>query len=128
MRARVLVIDDSRFLRSALEKTLAGRGFDVQVAGDGEEGLRLAQENGKFDLILLDLFLPKMTGHEVLKRLKEDPATAPIPVLMLSGLAKEKERQELINSGANDCLPKALDLMAVVASAEKCLKLEPGKV
>ena len=128
MRAKVLVIDDSRFLRSALEKTLAGKGFDVQVAGDGEEGLRLVQENGKFDLILLDLFLPKMTGHEVLRRLKEDPATAPIPVLMLSGLAKEKERQELINSGATDCLPKALDLMAVVATAEKCLKLEPGKI
>jgi CheY-like chemotaxis protein len=128
MRARVLVIDDSRFLRSALEKTLSGKGFDVQVAGDGEEGLRLAQEGGKFDLILLDLFLPKMTGHEVLRHLKEDPLTASIPVLMLSGLAKEKERQELINCGAADCLPKALDLMAVVDSAEKCLKLESGKV
>ncbi|HTD24922.1 MAG TPA: response regulator [Terriglobales bacterium] len=124
MRARVLLIDDSRFLRSALEKTLIAKGFEVQVAGDGEEGLRLAREDGKFDLILLDLFLPKMTGHEVLRLLKEDPATAAIPVLVLSGLAKEKERQELMNSGAVDCLVKAQDLMAVVASAERCLKLE----
>jgi CheY-like chemotaxis protein len=124
MRARVLLIDDSRFLRSALEKTLIAKGFEVQVAGDGEEGLRLAREDGKFDLILLDLFLPKMTGHEVLRLLKEDPATAAIPVLVLSGLAKEKERQELMNNGAVDCLVKAQDLMAVVASAERCLKLE----
>jgi CheY-like chemotaxis protein len=125
MRAKVLLIDDSRFLRSALEKMFAAKDFEVRVAGDGEEGLRLAQEEGKFDLVLLDLFLPKMTGHEVLKRLKENPETAAIPVLVLSGLAKEKERQELISAGAVDCLPKNVDLMSVVTSAEKCLNLEP---
>ncbi len=124
MRARVLLIDDSRFLRMALEKTLEAKGFEVKVAADGEEGLRMVQEGEKFDLVLLDVFLPKMTGHEVLKHLKGNPATAAVPVLMLSGLAKEKERQELIDSGAADCLPKALDLMAVVACAEKCLNLQ----
>ncbi len=124
MRARVLLIDDSRFLRMALEKTLEAKGFEVRVAADGEEGLRMVQEGEKFDLVLLDVFLPKMTGHEVLKHLKGNPATAAVPVLMLSGLAKEKERQELIDSGAADCLPKALDLMAVVACAEKCLNLQ----
>ncbi len=124
MRARVLLIDDSRFLRMALEKTLEAKGFEVKVAADGEEGLRIVEEDGKFDLVLLDVFLPKMTGHEVLKHLKGNPATAAVPVLMLSGLAKEKERQELIDSGAADCLPKALDLMAVVACAEKCLNLQ----
>ena len=119
-----MLIDDSKFLRSALEKTLAAKGFEVQVAADGEEGLRLAQQGGKFDLILLDLFLPKMTGHEVLKHLKADPATDTIPVLVLSGLAKEKEREQLMNSGAAECLPKALDLMTVVASVERLLRHE----
>jgi len=106
MNAKVLLIDDSKFLRTALEKTLAGNGFVVRVAKDSEEGLRLAQEEGDFDLILLNLFLPKMTGEEVLRRLKENPVTAGIPVMVLSGTTY--------------CLPKAtLDLMAVVASMEE---------
>jgi CheY-like chemotaxis protein len=122
MRARVLLIDDSRFLRTALEKMLSKRGFEVCVAGDGEEGLRLAQEAGKFDLILLDLFLPKMTGYEILKRLRANPATDTVPVLILSGVARQKDLEELRNQGATDCLPKeTLDLRAVVASAEACL-------
>ncbi len=106
MHAKVLLIDDSKFLRAALEKTLSGNGFEVRVAKDSEEGLRLAQQEGEFDLILLDLFLPKMTGEEILRRLKENPVTAGIPVMVLSGTTY--------------CLPKAtLDLMAVVASMEE---------
>ena len=109
MQAKVLLIDDSRFLRAALEKTLSGNGFEVRVAKDSEEGLRFAEQEGDFDLILLDLFLPKTTGQEILKRLKQNPATAGIPVLVLSGTTY--------------CLPKAtLDLMAVVASMEELLE------
>lgn len=122
MPARVLLIDDSRFLRTALEKMLSKRGFEVCVAGDGEEGLRLVRESAKFDLILLDLFLPKMTGYEILKRLRANPATDTVPVLILSGIARQKDLEELRNQGATDCLPKeTLDLRAVVASAEACL-------
>jgi len=109
MQAKVLLIDDSRFLRAALEKTLSGNGFEVRVAKDSAEGLRLAEQEGDFDIILLDLFLPKTTGQEILKRLKQNPATAGIPVLVLSGTTY--------------CLPKAtLDLMAVVASMEELLE------
>ncbi|HTC92382.1 MAG TPA: response regulator [Terriglobales bacterium] len=122
MPARVLLIDDSRFLRTALEKMLSKRGFEVCVAGDGEEGLRLVRESAKFDLILLDLFLPKMTGYEILKRLRANPATDTVPVLILSGIARQKDLEELRSQGATDCLPKeTLDLRAVVASAEACL-------
>lgn len=122
LRARVLLIEDSRFLRTALEMMLSKRGFEVCVAGDGEEGLRLLQEAGKFDLILLDLFLPKMTGYAILKRLRANPVTETIPVLILSGVARQKDLDELRNQGATDCLLKeTLDLRAVVASAEACL-------
>ena len=124
MAARVLLIDDSRFLRTALTRTLAGKGFEVRAAADGEEGLRLAQEE-KFDLILLDVFLPKMTGHEVLKRLKNHPATDTIPVLLLSGVAKPTELEEMKTAGAAEFLTKqTLDLAAIVASAECCLRTE----
>ena len=105
MRVKVLLIDDSRFLRTALEKTLSGDGFEVRVAKDSEEGLRLA-EQGEFDLIVLDLFQPKMIGQEIIKRLKEYSTTSGIPLLVLSGTSY--------------CLPKAtLDLMSVVASMEE---------
>ncbi len=105
MRVKVLLIDDSRFLRTALEKTLSGDGFEVRVAKDSEEGLRLA-EQGEFDLIVLDLFQPKMIGQEIIKRLKENSTTSGIPLLVLSGTSY--------------CLPKAtLDLMSVVASMEE---------
>ncbi len=105
MAVKVLLIDDSRFLRTALEKTLSGDGFEVRVAKDSEEGLRLA-EQGEFDLIVLDLFQPKMIGQEIIKRLKENSTTSGIPLLVLSGTSY--------------CLPKAtLDLMSVVASMEE---------
>lgn len=106
MHAKVLLIDDSKFLRAALERTLAGDGFEVRVAGDFEAGLRLAQTEGKFDLILLDLFQPRMTGDEMLKRIKQNPVTADIPVMVLNR--------------TTCCLPKeTLDLMAAVASMEQ---------
>jgi CheY-like chemotaxis protein len=106
MPVKVLLIDDSRFLRTALEKSLSGDGFQVRVAKDSEEGLRLAQQEGEFDLIVLDLFQPKVIGQEVIKRLKENSTTAGIPLLVLSGTSY--------------CLPKAtLDLMSVVASMEE---------
>jgi CheY-like chemotaxis protein len=121
MAARVLVIDDSRFLRTALEKILTAKGFEVRAAADGEEGLRLAQEE-KFHLILLDVFLPKMTGHEVLKRLKNHPATDTIPVLLLSGVAKPTKLEERKSAGTAEFQTKqTLDLAAIVASAESCL-------
>src|SRR5215471_20904454 len=105
MPARVLVIDDSRFLRTALERMLTAKGFEVRAAADGEEGLRLAQEE-KFDLILLDVFLPKMTGHEVLKRLKNHPATDTIPVLLLSGVAKPTKLEGRRSAGTAEFLTK----------------------
>lgn len=128
MPARLLLIDDSRFLRIALERVLTKKGFEVRLAGDGEEGLRIAREEGKFDLILLDLFLPKLTGYEVLKRLQEDYATTNIPVLVLSGIAKKHELEELLHHGATRCLAKlTLDLAEVVSTAESCLQLNENE-
>ena len=83
------------------------------------------QQEEKFDLILLDVFLPKMTGHEVLKRLKNHPSTDTIPVLLLSGVAKPTELEEMESGAGTEFLAKqTLDLAAIVASAECCLRTE----
>jgi CheY-like chemotaxis protein len=93
---KMLLVEDSKFLRLATERALARAGYEVITAIDGEQGLQLAREKTP-DLILLDLLLPKMTGPDVLKALKKDPATAQIPVVVLSGMSgrnAERLRQD----------------------------------
>jgi CheY-like chemotaxis protein len=83
---------------------LSKAGYEVVCAEDGESALRLANAQD-FDLILLDMILPKMSGPEVLKHLKSEPATAQIPVVVLSGLS-EKNRDKLLEEGAEEYLEK----------------------
>ncbi len=87
---KILLIDDDRLLRRAIERTLSKAGYNMIVAADGEEGLRLATE-ADLNLIVLDMMLPKMTGLSVLRKLKQDPLTKQIPVIVLSGLSQHNE-------------------------------------
>jgi DNA-binding response OmpR family regulator len=81
--ARILVVDDDRPTVMIIERLLKKDGYDVCTAFDGKEGLQRAQAE-KPDLIILDLMMPKMDGYEVCYRLKNDPDTADIAVLMLT--------------------------------------------
>lgn len=101
---KILLVEDSKLLRITNERTLVKAGYDVISAEDGEEALRCAKEQ-KPDLILLDLLLPKVSGLEVLTRLKHNRDTAKIPVVALSGLS-DKNRQRLIEAGADEYLEK----------------------
>jgi DNA-binding response OmpR family regulator len=101
---KILVAEDSKTIRQENERALTKAGYEVIGAEDGEAVLRLAREQ-KPDLILLDLLLPKMSGIEVLQRLKLDARTANIPVVVLSGLS-ERNRDKLIDAGAEDYLEK----------------------
>jgi CheY-like chemotaxis protein len=101
---KILLVEDSKPIRMANESALHHAGYEVICAEDGQSALQQAQE-GKPDLILLDMILPKMSGPEVLQRLKRDPRTAEIPVVVVSSLS-EKNRQKLIEAGAEDYLEK----------------------
>ena len=92
MKMTVLVIEDSRFLRFALERTLVKAGHKVIAVGNGHEGLHLAQET-RPDVILLDMLLPTLEGIEVLRHLKGNPLTQPIPVIVLSSLSQRNEKK-----------------------------------
>ena len=96
---RILLAEDDRFLRKAAEATLRQNGFTVLTAVDGEEALRLARAEAP-DLVLLDLIMPKMQGFEVLRTLKQDPATAGIPVIVLSNLGQDSDVQRALEAGA----------------------------
>jgi CheY-like chemotaxis protein len=117
-----LLIDDSKFFRCALERVLSGQGFEVQTAADGQEGLRIAQILTP-DLIVLDLFLPRMTGYDVIKYLKASAMTCSIPILVLSGIAHDADLQNLKRMGVEQCLPKTnLALNEIVRQVERCLE------
>jgi len=96
---RILLAEDDRFLRKAAEAQLRQHGFTVVAAVDGEEALGLARAE-RPDLVLLDLIMPKMQGFEVLKTLKQDPATADIPVIVLSNLGQDRDVQQAMELGA----------------------------
>jgi CheY-like chemotaxis protein len=96
---RVLLAEDDRFLRRAAESRLRQNGFTVLPAVDGEEALKVARAE-RPDLILLDLIMPKLQGFEVLKALKQDPVTAPIPVIVLSNLGQDEDLKRAMELGA----------------------------
>jgi two-component system, cell cycle response regulator len=102
---KILLVDDSKFLRLATERALARAGYEVRSAMDGESALKIARET-RPDVILLDMLLPKMTGPDVLKALKKDPATAEIAVVVLTGLS-QKNAMRLQQDGACAFLEKS---------------------
>ena len=103
---KILLAEDDRFLRRAAETTLRRHGFTVVTAADGDEALASARREIP-DLILLDLIMPKMQGFEVLQSLKGDPATATIPVVVLSNLSQESDSATACRLGALDYWVKA---------------------
>jgi len=114
---RVLLVEDSKFLRVATERALSRAGFQVSSAADGEQALQLATQ--KPDVILLDLLLPKMTGPDVLKALKSNPSTAAIPVVVLSAMSS-KNADRLRRDGAFEFLVK--EDLALVRGAGPLLR------
>jgi CheY-like chemotaxis protein len=101
---KILLVEDSKFLRIATERVLTKAGYLVTCAADGDEALLTAQKNVP-DLIILDMLLPKLSGPEVLHALKKNAATADIPVLVLSSLSKKNE-EKLLGAGAAAFLEK----------------------
>jgi CheY-like chemotaxis protein len=105
----VLVVEDSKFLRIATERALSKAGFQVITAADGEEALQVV--NAKLpDIILLDMMLPKVSGPEVLKALKANPATVHIPVIVLTSLSQANEEKLLAEGAAAYFEKSALSL------------------
>jgi len=102
---KVLVIEDSRFLRSMMERILVKAGYEVTAAGDGQEGLRLARQIGP-DAIFLDMMLPTLEGTGVLRELKREATTKSIPVIVLSGLSQKNEKK-LRTAGAAAYIEKS---------------------
>jgi CheY-like chemotaxis protein len=126
-QATVLLAEDSKFLRLVNAQTLSRAGYKVLAAVDGEETVRITRESHP-DLIVLDMLLPKLPGLEVLRILKQDPATCDIPIIVLSSLSKANE-QKLKNDGVAEFVEKAAlenDKGGVLVKAvERVLRADP---
>ncbi len=96
---KIVVADDDRMFRKAAETTLRRQGYAVTTASDGEEALQLIRAE-RPDIIVLDLIMPKLQGFDVLQVLKQDSLTAAIPVIVLSSLTQEQDKQEALDLGA----------------------------
>ena len=113
--ATVLVVDDDVTIRRLLQITLETEGFGVVTAGDGVEALRRAQDEPRPDLVLLDIMMPGMDGLQVCHTLKNDPATAQTPVVLLSAKAQSHDVELGLRVGADDYVTKPPDLLDLVA-------------
>ena len=123
--ATILVVDDEpsirRFLRAALERA----GYAVLEAADGLEALNTARREVP-DLVLLDVALPQLSGLEVCRRIRADPATSRTPVLLLSGLAAPLEAERLAATGASGWLAKPFTPAALLERVRAALATPAG--
>lgn len=97
--ARILVVDDEPHIARLISFSLEKAGHEILSAADGLSAIAIAQEE-RPELILMDVMMPLMTGYEAVERLKSDPETAGIPVIMLSAKSQQYEQEKGIESGA----------------------------
>ena len=117
--ATVLIVEDDRAMAVALSDGFSYEGFTVDVATDGEEGLRLARDSNP-DLMILDIMLPKMTGLEICKILRDEGST--LPIIMLTARGQEIDKVLGLKLGADDYVTKPFSFMELRARVDAVLR------
>lgn len=120
---KILIADDNEANCELLEAYLASVECEVQVAVDGQDALDKVAEFAP-DLILLDVMMPKLSGFEVCEKLKQDPATRKIMVLMVTALNERGDIERAVQSGTDDFLSKPVNQVELVKRVENMLKLK----
>jgi len=118
---KILVIDDEDWLREMVHMALGQRGYDVIEADSGERGLEIARQELP-DLVLCDVNMERIDGYRTLSSLRSEPATAPIPFILMTGLADNAGMRHGMELGADDYLPKPFTIEALYAAVEARLK------
>jgi CheY-like chemotaxis protein len=120
---RILLVEDNEFNRDMLSRRLMRRGYEVDMAADGKEGLQIAASS-RPDLILLDLSLPEIDGWEVLRRLKQNPTMHHIPVMALTAHALVTDRTRALDAGFDDYDIKPVEMPRLLKKMEILLNPE----
>jgi|GEM_PF-843102 len=125
-RGTILVVDDDKALVEAITYELQQKGFSTSVAHDGEAALKIVQSNPP-DLIILDVMMPKMDGHDVIKELKCQPETAEIPIIVLTGVDLSENQVTTLSMQSNELLTKSGGLTRLFESAANILARRPAE-
>jgi PleD family two-component response regulator len=125
-RPRVLIADDNAQGVELLEAYLSGSDYDIATAADGEETLSKVQEWHP-DLILLDVMMPKISGFEVCKRLRANPVTQDIAVLMITALDQQSDIDRAVEAGTDDFLTKPINKTELLLRVRSVLKSRLSK-
>ena len=105
MSKKVLVCDDEPYIVESVTYVVRKAGFEVVIAEDGEEALKAGRDE-RPDMIFLDIMMPQMTGYEVCRRLKEDPETRDIYIIMLTARGQEEDERKALDMGADEFMTK----------------------
>ena len=122
---KVLLVEDNEMNRDMLSRRLLRRGFEVVVAGDGEQGLAVAREQ-RPDLILMDMSLPILDGWEASRRLKADEVTRHIPVIALTAHAMAGDRDRALEAGCEDYDTKPIEFPRLLEKIDRIRTAGPG--
>ena len=122
---KILLVEDNEMNRDMLSRRLLKRGYEVVLAGDGEQGVRLARSEDPA-LVLLDMSLPVLDGWEATRQLKADPATRSIPVIALTAHAMAGDRERALEAGADDFDTKPVELTRLLEKIEALLVKKPA--
>jgi diguanylate cyclase (GGDEF)-like protein len=118
---RILVMEDEVFLQTVLKQVLEETGYEVEVAGDGLEGLKAVETNPP-DLILMDVMMPGADGNEVCHRLKSSQRTRQIPIIMLTAMSGADDKIRSLGQGANDYITKPFERKELIVRVSNLLE------
>lgn len=121
LRGKVLVVDDEEYIQHILNFSFSAEGYQVITANDGEEAIEKAK-NENPDVIVLDIMMPKMDGYEACRRLKSDPKTRNIPVILLTAKGREVDRKLGNEAGADDYMVKPFSPGRLIERVESMIR------
>jgi len=124
---KILLVEDNEMNRDMLSRRLKRRGFEVAIAVDGLEGVKMA-ESEKPDLILMDMSLPELDGWEATQRIKADALTRHVPVIALTAHALLRDRERALQIGCDDYDSKPVEFTRLLSKIEAQLNLKIAKV
>ena len=119
--SKILIADDNHQNCELLDAYLADEGYQIEMAYDGQLALD-AVARSQPDLILLDIMMPKVSGYEICQRLKANPATSDIPIIMITALAEMGDIEKAVNAGANDFLTKPVNKLELSTRVKTLLE------
>jgi CheY-like chemotaxis protein len=120
--ARILIADDNAQNCELLEAFLSAEGYEITMAGDGQSTLE-AVSRIQPDLVLLDIMMPRLSGYEVCQRLKQNPATRDIPVIMVTALNQQGDIEKAVRAGTDDFLTKPVNKLELTTRVRSLLRV-----